>query len=185
MTQSACEDARQPIGSRIARMRQSIARLEALERYYPDLRIKQAPEKDIYTSASIWQEVNDLEVLQGSNVIKVLPYKDVLVKFEDISGVYESSYRIYTDPMEIGLVGYYDDYEYNVGKGLNDRKSVIQIQDYKSKLGTNLYSDALLKKIEYELYAYLKRTILMEPKRYRIENDQNLPEKLAILITFA
>lgn len=185
MTQQACEPTRVPIANRIARMKHSIARLEALERYFPDLSIKQDPMKDIYQSKEIWNQVDDLEILTGSNVLKVLPYKDVKIVFHDDSGAYESEYRIYTDPMEICLVGYYDDYEANAGKNIKDRMSVIQIQDYVSKLGTNPYSSSLLKKIEYQLYVYLKGTILTEPKRYRIENDQNLPEKLQTLITFA
>jgi hypothetical protein len=184
MTQ-ACEDAREPIAIRIARMKQSVARLEALQSYFPDLTLKQDPMKDIYQSKEIWRHVEDLEILNGSNVIKVLPFKDVEIVFHDDNKSYKSEYRIYTNPMEICIVGYYDDYEGNVGKGLNDRMTIIQIQNYMEKLGTNLYSDSLLKKIEYQLYAYLKRTILTEPKRYRIENDQNLPEKLQTLITFA
>lgn len=185
MTQQACEPTRVPIGDRIMRMKHSIARLEALERYFPDLSVKQDPMKDIYQSKAIWSKANALEVLVGSNVLKVLPYKDVKIAFNFENKTYESEYRIYTDPMEICLIGYYQDYDANVGKSLNDRVWVIQIQNYMEKLGTNLYSDALLKRIEFELYSYLKRTILSEPKRYKIENDQNLPEKLQTLITFA
>lgn len=185
MTQQASEATRVPIADRIARMKHSIARLEALERYFPDLSVKQDPMKDIYQSKEIWRQAENLEILSGSNVLKVLPYKDIKVIFHDDKGSYESEYRIYTDPMEICLVGYYEDYEANVGKGLNDRMTVIQIQNYMSRLGDNPYSTSLLKKMEFELYTYLKRTILTEPKRYRIENDQNLPEKLQTLITFA
>jgi hypothetical protein len=182
-----------PIADRIDKMKQSIKRLEGLQFYYPDLKIKQTPEKDIYTSKSIWRDVEDLEVLQGSNTIKVAPYKDLKIKYHDVNDfhTYESEYRVYTDPMEICLVGYYYDgpgsmtVHPSATPSLKDRRQILQIQNYMAKLEGHEYKKTLLKKIEYELYSYLKKTIIEAPKMYRIENEENLPEKLSMLITFA
>lgn len=175
----------EPIQQRIDRMKLSISRLETLGRCYPDLTIKQDPMKDIYQSKSIWKEVENLEILQGSNTLKVLPYKNVKITYHGENALYktyESEYRIYTDPMEICLVGFY--WKMTDDKRIDSTHTVIQIQDYMSKLGTNLYSDSLLKKIEYELYKYLRKTIIADPKNYSIENDHLLPQKLQTLITF-
>jgi len=173
----------EPVASRIARMKQSLARLEALERFFPDLTVKSDAMKDIYQSKLIWKHVDQLEVIKGSYVLKVLPYKDIQVTFNDHDKTYQSEYRIYTDPMEIILVGeYWNSEEGSLSKGII---TTIQFQDYMSVLGTNLYSDKLLKQIEYELYLYIKRTIMTAPSRYKIENDHFLPDKLQTLITFS
>lgn len=172
----------EPVQNRIDRMKLSIYRLEALHRYYPDLTIKQDSMKDIYQSKSIWSDAENLEVLYGSNTLKVLPYKDIKVTYHDDKQTYESEYRVYTDPMEICLVGYY--WKLIEPGKIDSNHTIIQIQDYMSKLGNNLYSDSLLKKIEYELYKYLRKTIIAEPKNFSIENDHNLPQKLQTLITF-
>ena len=179
----ACQDAREPILDKIARMRASVARLEALHRHYPDLTIKQTTMADIYQSKAIWREADKLEVLQGQSHVKVCPYKDVKVVFHANDKDYESEYKIYTDPMEIILVGHI--FRPTGGSGINDYETVISVQNYMERLGTNLYSDKLLKLIEFELYKQLKRTILAEPNRYKLEGEEYLPEKLQTLITFA
>ncbi len=182
----AYQDVGVPIGDRIAKMKNSVARLQALQMFYPDLLIKQDPMKDIYQSKIIWSEVDKLEILQGTNVLKVLPYKDKLVSYYDEDkNLNESTYRIYTLPMEISLIGQYMDFEANKTRSLQDQLSVIQIQNYMMRLGDNSYSKELLLKIEYELYSYIKKTILANPKGYRIENDHFLPEKIQTLITFS
>lgn len=179
----ACQDAREPILDKIARMKASVARLEALHRHYPDLTIKQTAMADIYQSKAIWREVDKLEVLQGQSQLKVCPYRDLKVVFHANDKTYESEYKIYTDPMEIILIGFYFK-KGDIGT-IDDYHTILSIQDYMTRIGANPCPDKIIRQIELELYKYLKRTILSEPNSYKIEGDEYLPEKLQTLITFA
>jgi len=179
----AQQDVGVPIGDRIAKMKQFVARLEALQKHYPDLLIKTGPIKDIYMSKIIWSEVDDLEILEGSNVLKVLPFKDIDVIFHDNENTFKSSYRVYTNLLEICLIGYYlDNWSPATTK---NTFTVIQIQDYKKAIEPYNYKHSLLEKIDEQVYLYLKRTILKEPSKYKIENEEHLSNKLQTLITFS
>jgi hypothetical protein len=178
----ACIDNGIPIANRIATMKKSLTGLEALQEAFPDLTVKSDGRKDIYQSKSIWKDADQLEIVQNHDSFKVLPFRDIRLIFSNYDQTHEFTYRLYTDPMDITLVK--TRYKWDDNIKLSDQVLIISIQNYMEKLRTTLYSDYLLKKIELVLYDYVKGTIVAEPKRYKIENEENMPEKFQTLITF-